>query len=91
MIISLLPIISKRRVIPLKDNDAIEALRNESDEFKRYETGHRELDLSLAELQKKKRPTTDEEYEMKMIQKRKLHYKDMMALMVGQYKSQQKN
>jgi uncharacterized protein YdcH (DUF465 family) len=75
----------------LKDNEIIEVLKNESDEFKKYETEHRGLDETLTELKKKKRPTTDEEYEIKRMQKQKLHFKDMMAMMVSQYKSQNKN
>jgi uncharacterized protein YdcH (DUF465 family) len=81
----------RKEGFPLKDSEIIEILRSESEEFKKYEVGHRELDQSLSELQKKKRPTTDEEYEMKKMQKQKLYYKDMMALMVSQYKSQHKN
>jgi uncharacterized protein YdcH (DUF465 family) len=75
----------------LKDSEIMEVLRKESEEFKKYEVGHRELDATLVELKKKKRPNPDEEFEIKKMQKRKLHYKDMMAMLVTQYKSQNKN
>ena len=75
----------------MKDSEIMEVLRKESEEFKKYEAEHRGLDETLTELKKKKRPTTDEEYEIKRMQKQKLHFKDMMAMMVSQYKSQNRN
>lgn len=70
----------------MKENEIIDSLRSESEEFVKYENEHRELDLLLDELQKKKHLTTEEEVDKKKMQKQKLHYKDQMAQLVIQYK-----
>lgn len=75
----------------MKESEIIEILRSESKEFKKYEVGHRKLDQTLTELKKKKCPTTDEEIEMKKMQKQKLQHKDMMAQMVSQYRKDHRN
>ncbi|MBI4844310.1 MAG: DUF465 domain-containing protein [Nitrospirae bacterium] len=72
----------------MKDTEIAEILKNQSEEFRKYETGHRELKESLNEFQKKKYLTADEEIEKKKMQKQKLHYKDRMAEMIRQYKLQ---
>ncbi|MBI4847125.1 MAG: DUF465 domain-containing protein [Nitrospirae bacterium] len=70
----------------MKENEIIQILRSESEEFIKYENEHRVLDLSLDELQKKKHLTVEEEIDKKRMQKQKLQYKDQMAQMISQYK-----
>lgn len=70
----------------MKESEIINSLRSESAEFVKYENEHRELDLLLDELQKKKHLTTEEEIDKKKMQKQKLHYKDQMAQLISQYK-----
>ncbi|MDO8281237.1 MAG: DUF465 domain-containing protein [Thermodesulfovibrionia bacterium] len=70
----------------MKESEIIKALRSESEEFIKFENEHRELDLILDELQKKKHLTTEEEVDKKTMQKQKLHYKDQMAQIISQYK-----
>lgn len=70
----------------LKDNEIAEILRKESEEFKKLEEEHRRLEETLAQIDKKKFLTADEEIERKKIQKQKLRSKDLMADMIRQYK-----
>ncbi len=70
----------------LKDNEIVEILRKENEEFKRLEEEHRRLEETLSQIDKKKFLTADEEIERKKIQKQKLRNKDLMADMVRQYK-----
>jgi uncharacterized protein YdcH (DUF465 family) len=74
----------------LKDSEVAEVLKQESGEFKKLEEEHKKLKLCLAEVNKKKFYTPDEEIERKNIQKQKLMMKDRMAEMIREYKKQKK-
>lgn len=70
----------------MKDNEIAEILRKENEEFRRLEEEHRKLESALAEIDKKRFLTSDEEIERKRIQKQKLRNKDLMAEMIRQYR-----
>lgn len=69
----------------MKEADKINVLRNESEEYKKLEMKHRELEQFLETINKKKYLTTEEELEKKKIQKQKLQYKDRMAELIRKY------
>jgi uncharacterized protein YdcH (DUF465 family) len=69
----------------MKDADIISMLRIESDEFRKIEEDHRQLDKDLDEMNKKKYLTPDEEVEKKRMQKQKLQYKDRMAQLIREH------
>ena len=69
----------------MKEADIISMLRIESDEFRKIEEDHRQLDKDLDEMNKKKYLTTDEEVEKKRMQKQKLQYKDRMAQLIREH------
>lgn len=71
----------------MKDEEIINTLRTENEEFRKIEEEHKKLKLTLEEMNKKKHLTTDEEVEKKRIQKQKLQYKDRMAELVRAQKS----
>jgi len=66
--------------------EIIDNLRNENDEFRKLEDEHRRLEITLADIDKKKYLTAEEEMERKNIQKQKLQFKDKMAELVKGYK-----
>ena len=70
----------------MKQEDIINALRNENEEFMRLEEEHNRLEISLADIDKKKYLTAEEEMTRKNIQKQKLQFKDRMAKLVQGYK-----
>lgn len=70
----------------LKDNEITEILRRENEEFRRLEEEHRRLEENLAEVDRKKFLSAEEEFERKNIQKQKLKNKDLMAELIREYK-----
>ncbi|TAN44342.1 MAG: DUF465 domain-containing protein [Nitrospirae bacterium] len=72
----------------MKDEDIIEILKKENEDFKKVYLEHRDLDGKLNELDKKHYLSTDEDMERKKMQKEKLHKKDKMAEFVRDYKKQ---
>lgn len=70
----------------MKESEIVEILKKESEEFKKLETEHRNLKMTLAEINKKRFHSTDEEMERKKMQKKKLQMKDRMAEMIRKYK-----
>ena len=70
----------------MKEADIISMLRIESDEFRKIEEDHRQLDKDLDEMNKKKYLTPDEEVEKKRMQKQKLQYKDRMAQLIREHR-----
>ncbi|GAB4540925.1 MAG: DUF465 domain-containing protein [Thermodesulfovibrionia bacterium] len=70
----------------MKDNEIAEILRRENEEFRRLADEHKRLEEALAEIDKKRFLTSDEEIERKRIQKQKLRNKDLMAEMIRQYR-----
>ncbi|GBD98302.1 hypothetical protein BMS3Abin07_00313 [bacterium BMS3Abin07] len=75
----------------MKENEIIEILRQEDEEFKKIEEEHRALDEKIAEIDKNRYLTTEEEVEKKKLQKQKLIKKDQMAEIVRNYKKSQSN
>jgi len=70
----------------VKEQEIVELLKKESDEFRKLSEEHRSLDLVLAEIDNKRYLTQEEEVERKNIQKQKLMKKDQMAALVREYK-----
>ena len=70
----------------MKEADVINTLRNENEEFKKIEEEHRKLEESLADIDKKKYLTPEDEMLRKNIQKQKLQFKDKLARLVRGYK-----
>lgn len=70
----------------MKEQEIVELLKKESDEFRKLSEEHRSLDLVLAEIDNKRYLTQEEEVERKNIQKQKLMKKDQMAALVREYK-----
>ncbi len=69
-----------------KDQEIIEKLIKENEEFRRYMEEHRELEKKVAELEKKLYLTPDEEMEVKRLKKIKLAGKDKIEEMISRYK-----
>lgn len=70
----------------MKENEIIELLKKENEEFKKLSEEHRNLDMLLADIDSRRYLTPDEEMERKRIQKQKLQKKDRMAEIVREYK-----
>jgi hypothetical protein len=70
----------------LKENDIVELLKKESEEFRKLSEEHRNLDVLLSEIDNKRYLTAEEEFERKNIQKQKLLKKDRMAELVREYR-----
>ncbi|MEW6418516.1 MAG: DUF465 domain-containing protein [Nitrospirota bacterium] len=70
----------------MKEQQIVELLKKENDEFKRLSEEHRSLDTLLAEIDNKRYLTPEEEVERKKIQKQKLLKKDRMAELIREYK-----
>jgi uncharacterized protein len=70
----------------MKENEIVEFLKKENDEFKKLSEEHRDLDGLLSEIDSKRYLTAEEEIERKRIQKQKLARKDRMAELVREHK-----
>jgi len=70
----------------LKDAEIAEILKRESKEYKRLYEEHKELEQILAEVDKNKYLTPEEEMERRRVQKQKLAKKDKMAELVMEYR-----
>ena len=70
----------------MKENEIVELLKKEDEEFRKLSEEHRSLDVLLAEMDGKRYLTPEEEFERKKIQKQKLLKKDRMAELVRKYK-----
>lgn len=70
----------------MTDNEVIERLKKENDEFKKVEEEHRLLDEQIAAIDRKLYLTTDEEMEKRKLQKIKLIKKDRMSEFIRDYK-----
>lgn len=70
----------------MKEQEIVELLKKENEEFKKLSEEHRSLDSLLSEIDNKRYLTPEEEYERKKIQKQKLLKKDRMAELVREYK-----
>lgn len=70
----------------IREEQAIVSLLDKDPELKKYYDEHQELEKKLAAYQHKHHLSTDEEMEMKRIQKLKLIGKDRMMEIVGRYR-----
>ena len=70
----------------MKDSEIAEILKKENEEYKKLHEGHKELDRILAEMDKNKYLTPEEEIERKKLQKQKLLKKDSMAELIREYR-----
>ena len=70
----------------MKEQEIVDQLKKENEEFKKLSEEHRNLDGLLAEIDNKRYLSTEEEVERKRIQKLKLLRKDRMAELIREYK-----
>ncbi len=70
----------------MKEEEIIEVLKKENEEFKKLSEEHRKLEKLLGEIDSKRFLTAEEEFERKKIQKQKLLKKDKMAVLIREYK-----
>ena len=70
----------------MKEQEIVEQLMKESEEFRKVSEEHHTLDGVLAEMDRKVYLTPEEEVERKKLQKQKLLKKDMLAEMIRQFK-----
>ena len=75
----------------MQEQEIIEILKKESEEFRGLAEEHQKLEKLLAEFDSKRYLTPDEEYERKRIQKQKLLKKDRMAELIREYKKGRSN
>lgn len=75
----------------MKEEEIVEVLKKDNEQFRRLYQEHRTLDKQISELNKKSYLTADEEVEKKRIQKEKLHKKDMIAELIREYKKTHNN
>lgn len=69
-----------------EENEIVESLKKENVAFRRLEEGHKKLENTLYELDRKVHLTVEEEAERKRVQKLKLSKKDKMAEAIREYK-----
>ncbi len=70
----------------MKENEIVEFLKKENEEFRKLSEEHRSLDGLLSEIDSKRYLSAEEAVERKRIQKQKLLKKDRMAELVREYK-----
>jgi len=70
----------------MTEQEIVEVLKRENDEFKKVYQEHKELDGLLTEMDRKHYLTPEEEFERKKMQKEKLLKKDKIAELVRGYK-----
>ncbi len=70
----------------MKEQEIVDQLKKENEEFKKLSEEHRNLDGLLAEIDNKRYLTPEEEVERKRIQKLKLLRKDRMAELIREYR-----
>ncbi len=70
----------------MKEQEIIEHLKKENEEFRKILEEHHGLDATLAEIDRKVYLTPEEEVERKKLQKQKLAKKDKMAELIRDFK-----
>jgi len=75
----------------MDDTSLREALRAESEDFRKLEEMHSSLDEKLVALSDRPSPSTDDEIEEKRLKKMKLRIKDEMYRMIQQHKEEHKS
>jgi uncharacterized protein len=69
-----------------KEEELIEKLMRENEEFLKVKKAHSQLSRQLEELEKKPFLTPQDEMEVKIIKKKKLALKDQMEKILMQYR-----
>lgn len=69
-----------------KEEELIERLMRENEEFSKVKQAHAQLAKQLEELEKKSFLTSQDEMEIKIIKKKKLALKDQMEKILVQYR-----
>ena len=70
----------------MKENEIVETLKKQNEEFRKLSEEHRNLDQLLAAMDSKHYLSPEEEIERKRMQKLKLVRKDRMAELMREYK-----
>lgn len=70
----------------MRDEQIMEILSKESEEFKKLTEEHRSLDHKLTDFSTKRYLNPEEEFEKKRLQKLKLLKKDRMAELIRKYR-----
>jgi uncharacterized protein YdcH (DUF465 family) len=70
----------------LREQEIVESLKKENEEFRKLIEEHHNLDGLLTEMDRKVYLTPEEELERKKMQKQKLARKDRMAELIRDYK-----
>ena len=70
----------------MKEQEIIEKLKKENEEFRKISEEHHSLDSLISEMDKKVYLTPEEDIERKKLAKQKLLKKDKIAEMVREYK-----
>ena len=70
----------------MKEQEIVENLKGQNEEFKKLLEEHHQLEGLLTEIDRKVYLTPEEEVERKRIQKQKLQKKDRMAEMIRDFK-----
>jgi uncharacterized protein YdcH (DUF465 family) len=73
-------------VMTAKEEELIERLMRENEEFLKAKQAHAELARQLDELEKKPFLTPQDEMEIKVLKKKKLAWKDQMEKILVQYR-----
>jgi uncharacterized protein YdcH (DUF465 family) len=71
----------------MSDQEIIDTLIRENEEFRRLYQEHRELDSMLSEFNKKHYLTPEDEFEVHRMKKEKLSKKDKIAELIKNFKS----
>lgn len=72
----------------MREEEIIETLKNQNDEFRKLHNEHRKLDDILIEMDKRHYLTKEEEIEKKRLKKEKLFKKDRIAELIREYQKQ---
>ena len=75
----------------MKDAEIAEILKEQDEEYKKLYVEHKKLEQILADIDKNKYLTPEQEIERKKIQKQKLIKKDSMAKLIMEYKNKVKS
>jgi uncharacterized protein YdcH (DUF465 family) len=75
----------------VKDEEIVEVLRKENEEFRKLTEEHRDLEELLEKIDRKRFLTAEEEVERKKIKKQKLLKKDKMAALIIGFKKGRMN
>ncbi len=72
--------------MPIREEELVERLMRENEEFLKAKQAHAEFAKKLEELESKPFLTPQDELEIKILKKRKLASKDKMEMILMQYR-----